>query len=58
MQASTSEIQNLHIPITPNTKLEEILRIYNAQQKNLLTLKNTSIDERLKKIKALEKVVL
>lgn len=47
-----------HINTATNTRLEEILRIYNAQQKNLLALKNTSIDERLKKIKQLEKVVL
>lgn len=46
------------ISISPNTKLEEILRIYDAQQKNLLKLKNTSVDDRLKKIKLLEKVVL
>lgn len=58
MQASAAEIKSMHIPITPNTKLEELLRIYEAQQKNLLKLKNTTIDERLKKIKALEKVVL
>lgn len=58
MQATVSEIQSLHIPITPNTKLEEILRIYDAQQKNLLNLKNTPVNDRLKKIKQLEKVVL
>ena len=46
------------IQITPNTKLEEIFRVYDAQQKNLLKLKNSSIDDRLKKIKLLEKVVL
>ncbi len=46
------------IPISANTKLEEILRIYDAQQKNLLSLKNSSIDDRLKKIAKLEKVVL
>ncbi|MBL7778514.1 MAG: aldehyde dehydrogenase family protein [Chitinophagales bacterium] len=47
-----------NIPISENTKLEEILRVYNAQQKNLQTVKNTSISERLKKIKLLEKTVL
>jgi aldehyde dehydrogenase (NAD+) len=58
MQATATEAQSLQIPITPNTKLEEILRIYGSQQKNLLVLKNTSIADRLKKIKTLEKVVL
>jgi len=47
-----------NIPITPNTKLEEILRVYQAQEKNLQNLKNTSIADRLKKIKKFEKAVL
>lgn len=56
MQATAEELK--HIPISPNAKLEEILRIYQAQEKNLLNLKNRSVDERLKRIKALEKTVL
>ncbi|MFN8287015.1 MAG: aldehyde dehydrogenase family protein [Chitinophagales bacterium] len=46
------------IPISPNTKLEEILRIYDAQQKNKQNVKDTSISQRLKKIKKLRKTVL
>lgn len=45
------------IPIAPNTKLEEILRIYDAQKKNLQNIKNTSPADRLKKIKKLRQVV-
>lgn len=46
------------IPISPNTKLEEILRIYDAQQKNKQNVKDTTISARLKKIKKLRKTVL
>ena len=40
----------LSIPIAPNTKLEEILRIFDAQKKNFQNVKNTSVSERLKKM--------
>jgi aldehyde dehydrogenase (NAD+) len=46
------------VPIAPNTKLEEILRIYDAQKKNFQNVKNTSVADRLKKIKKLRQVVL
>ena len=48
---------SVEVPIAPNTKLEEILRIYDAQKKNLQNLKNTSVSDRLKKIKKLREVV-
>lgn len=56
MQATTATAPQ--IQISPNTKLEEILRVYNAQGKNLQIAKNTSVADRLKKIKFLEKTVL
>lgn len=55
---TASATSAVNIPITPNTKLEEILRVYQAQEKNLQNLKNTSVKDRLKKIKQLEKTVL
>lgn len=48
----------VNIPITPNTKLEEILRVYQLQEKNLQKLKSASVAERVKKIKKFEKAVL
>ena len=45
------------VPIAPNTKLEEILRIFDAQKKNFQNVKNTTVAERLKKIKKLRQVV-
>src|SRR4051812_36838158 len=47
----------VNIPIAPNTKLEEILRIFDSQKKNFQNVKNTSVAERLKKIKKLRQVV-
>ncbi len=41
------------IPISPNTKLEEILNIFNAQQKNKQAVKNAPIKERKAKLKKL-----
>ena len=41
-----------------NANREEILRIYQAQQKNLAALRATSIKDRIKKLKLLEKTVL
>ncbi|HWB64195.1 MAG TPA: aldehyde dehydrogenase family protein [Chitinophagales bacterium] len=39
------------IPISPNTKLEEILRIYDAQQKNRQNVKNSTAKQRKAKLK-------
>ncbi len=41
------------IPISPNTKLEEIFRVYDAQQKNRQNLKNSTAKERKAKLKKL-----
>lgn len=41
------------IPISPNTKLEEIIRIFNAQQKNRQAVKNTTATQRKAKLKKL-----
>lgn len=46
---TTTTVTTPHIPIAPNTKLEEILRIYDAQKKNFQNVKNTTIAQRLKK---------
>lgn len=46
------------IPISPNTKLEEILRIFDAQMKNKQNVKDSTISQRLKKIKKLRQVVM
>ncbi|MDW8417906.1 MAG: aldehyde dehydrogenase family protein [Chitinophagales bacterium] len=54
MQAASAVI----VPISENTQFQEILRIYQAQEKNLLHIKNRSISDRLKRIKQLEKTVL
>ncbi len=42
-----------NIPISPNTKLEEILRTFDAQQKNRQAVKNTSAKQRIAKLKKL-----
>ncbi len=39
--------------ISPNTKLEEILRIFDAQQKNKQKVKNAGAKERKAKLKKL-----
>lgn len=41
------------VPISPNTKLEEILRIFDAQQKNKQHVKNGTAKERKAKLKKL-----
>ncbi len=57
METATAA-QEVQVPMAPNTKHEEIERIYEAQKKNLQMLKNTSISHRLKKIKKLRKEVV
>ena len=51
MEATINSVKN--IPISPNTKLEEIIRIFNAQQKNRQAVKNTTSTERKAKLKKL-----
>jgi aldehyde dehydrogenase (NAD+) len=55
---TTATAVNKVIPISPNTKLEEILRVYDAQQKNRQNVKNTSAKERKAKLKKLKDTVL
>src|SRR5687767_778560 len=47
-----------NIPISPNTKLEEIFRIYDAQQKNRQNVKSSTAKERKAKLKKLVNVCL
>ena len=49
MEATATAVKT--IPISPNTKLEEIIRIFNAQQKNRQAVKNTTARERKAKLK-------
>ena len=51
MEATATAVKT--IPISPNTKLEEIIRIFNAQQKNRQAVKNTTAKERKAKLKKL-----
>lgn len=46
-----------NIPISPNTKLGEIFRIYDAQKKNAQNVKNSTAKERKAKLKKLVTVV-
>ncbi len=46
-----------NIPISPNTKLGEIFRIYDAQKKNAQNVKNSTAKERKAKLKKLVAVV-
>lgn len=55
---TTATAVNKVIPISPNTKLEEILKLYDAQQKNRQNVKNTSAKERKAKLKKLKDTVL
>ncbi len=54
--AAVPSVKN--IPISPNTKLEEILRIFDAQQKNRHAVKKCSAKERKAKLKKLIDVTL
>ncbi|HLP21527.1 MAG TPA: aldehyde dehydrogenase family protein [Chitinophagales bacterium] len=47
--ATATAVKN--IPISPNTKLEEIFRIYDAQFKNRQNLKNSTAKQRKEKLK-------
>jgi len=50
--------QTLSVPMSPNTSLEEIQRIYKAQQANRQNVKNTTAKQRKAKLKKLENAVL
>ncbi len=51
MEATATAVKA--IPISPNTRLEEIIRIFNAQQKNRQAVKDTTARERKAKLKKL-----
>lgn len=51
MEATATAVKT--IPISPNTKLEEIIRIFNAQQKNKQAVKDTTASQRKAKLKKL-----
>ena len=53
MEATATQPLTRSIPISPNTKLEEIIRIFNLQQRNRQTAKNARVSERKAKIKKL-----
>lgn len=53
--ATATAVKN--IPISPNTKLEEIFRIYDAQFKNRQNLKNSTAKQRKEKLKKMIAVV-
>jgi hypothetical protein len=53
MEATVTATAAKPVPISPNTKLEEIVRIFNLQQKNKQAAKNATASERKAKIKKL-----
>jgi len=56
MEATATRVKN--IPISPNTKLEEIFRIFGAQQKNRQAVKDSTAKERKEKLKKLMDTVV
>ena len=58
MENTTTAPKTVAINIAANTKLEEILRIFDAQKKNLQNLKDTTLSQRLKKVKKLREVIM
>lgn len=58
MENTATATKTVAVNIAPNTKLEEILRIFDAQKKNLQNLKDTTLSQRLKKVKKLREVIL
>ncbi len=58
MEATAAAMATRQIPISPNTKLEDIVRIYNLQQRNKQAVKNTTAKERKAKLQKLINVIL
>ena len=58
MEATATIASVKTIPISPNTKLEEIVRIYNLQQRNKQTVKNATANERKAKLKRLIQTIM
>ena len=46
------------VPMSPNSSLEEILRLYNLQLKNAQTIKNSTAKERKEKLSKLKNVCM
>ncbi len=57
MDATATQIVTKTIPISPNTKLEEIIRIFNLQQRNRQKAKNATASERKAKLNKLKDVI-
>jgi aldehyde dehydrogenase (NAD+) len=53
MEATATQSASRTIPISPNTKLEEVIRIFNLQQRNKQKAKNSPAPERKAKLKKL-----
>lgn len=53
MEATATQTVTKTIPISPNTKLEDIIRIFNLQQRNKQQAKNATAAQRKAKIKKL-----
>jgi aldehyde dehydrogenase (NAD+) len=53
MEATATQPLIKTVPISPNTKLEEIVRIFNLQQRNKQTAKNATASERKAKLQKL-----
>ena len=53
MEATATQTSTKSIPISPNTKLEEVIRIFNLQQRNRQKAKNATASERKAKLKKL-----
>lgn len=50
---AVATVQPKAVPISPNTKLEEIFRLFDAQQKNKQNVKNSTAKERKAKLRKL-----
>lgn len=57
MEATATQSVAKAIPISPNTKLEDIIRIFNLQQRNKQKAKNATASERKAKLKKLNDTI-
>ena len=57
MEATATQSVAKAIPISPNTKLEDIIRIFNLQQRNKQKAKNATASERKAKLKKLNETI-
>ena len=57
MEATATQSAAKTVPISPNTKLEEIIRIFNLQQRNKQKAKNATASERKAKLKKLNDTI-